>query len=232
MRTGPLGRREAHISRFIEGIPSGFFRPAFIDSLDRERFPNRRARATRLRTSTRASKSEQPPLNLKCALPINLREFLADEFAGGLRIDEDGAFTLGTCAGEEALSRVARAIRRYSTERSHEQWDECALPLAHLRRELDRTAESDEQSVLCLKCAALETGADAIDRHRESGCVAIDLRARAASYVDEPQGLPELLLHVIEGFRLGRAALGLPHYDLYCYVARDNVIFTWRPLPA
>ncbi len=27
-----------------------------------------------------------------------------------------------------------------------------------------------------------------------------------------------------------RAALGLPHYDLDCYVARRQVIFTWRPL--
>ena len=35
---------------------------------------------------------------------------------------------------------------------------------------------------------------------------------------------------MIEGFRLGRAALGLPHYDLDCYVARGQVIFTWRPL--
>jgi hypothetical protein len=37
---------------------------------------------------------------------------------------------------------------------------------------------------------------------------------------------------VIEGFRLGRAALGLPHHDLDCYVARGQVIFTWRPLSA
>ena len=41
-----------------------------------------------------------------------------------------------------------------------------------------------------------------------------------ASQVEEPRGLPELLRQVIEGFRLGRAALGLSHYDLACYVAR------------
>jgi hypothetical protein len=39
-----------------------------------------------------------------------------------------------------------------------------------------------------------------------------------------------MLLRVIEGFRLGRAALGLCHYDLDCYVARGQVIFTWRPV--
>lgn len=230
MRTGPLGRREAHISRFIEGFPSSFFRPAFIDPLGRERVFNRRARPARLRNPTRNSPSD-PSLNLKCALPINLREFLADQFAGGLRIDEDGIFALGTGASEQALSRIARAIRRYSTERAHEQWADCAISLARLGDDLDWAAESGEQAVLCLGCVVLETGVDAIGGHREAGCVAVELSARAADRGEEPQGLPEMLLHVIEGFRLGRAALGLPHYDLDCYVARGQVIFTWRPLP-
>ncbi len=137
MRTGPLGRREAHISRFIEGFTTGFQRPAFIDPLGRERIFNHRARPARLRSSTRNSLSDSPPLNLKCALPINLREFLAGQFAAPFaeefRIDEDGVFTLGPGAGEDALSRVARAIRRYSTNRAHERWDECARP-THVRR--------------------------------------------------------------------------------------------------
>ena len=231
MRTGPLGRREAHISRFIEGFTSGFLRPAFIDRLGRDRTFNRRARPARLRKSTRNSPSDPPSLNLRCALPINLREFLGEQFAGGLRIDEDGVFTLGPGAGEDAFSRIARAIRRYSTERAHEQWAECAMPLAGLGDDLDWAAESGEQTVLCLRCTVLATGADAIRRHREAGCVALELSARTASHVEEAQGLPGILLHVIEGFRLGRAALGLPHYDLDCYVARGQVIFTWRPLP-
>jgi hypothetical protein len=232
LRTGPLGRREAHISRFIEGFTSGFLRPAFIDSLGCERTFNRRARPARLRKSTRNSPSDPPSLNLKCALPINLREFLGEQFAGGLRIDEDGVFTLGPSAGEGALSRIARAIRRYSTERAHEQWAECAMPLARLGDDLDWAAESGEQAVLCLRCAVLATGADAIRRHREVGCVALELSARTAIHVEEPRGLPGMLLHVIGGFRLARAALGLPHYDLDCYVARGQVIFTWRPLPS
>ena len=69
-------------------------------------------------------------------MPINLREFLAEQFEGGLRIDEDGVFTLGSATGEDALSRVARAIRRYSTERAHERWDECAAALASLGDDL------------------------------------------------------------------------------------------------
>ncbi len=251
MRTGPLGRREAHISRFIEGFTTGFLRPAFIDSLGRERIFNHRSRPARLRNSTRNSSSDSPPLNLKCALPINLREFLAEQFAApfaegvgaeglrdGLRIDEDGVFTLGPGAGEAALSRVARAIRRYSTERAHERWDECATALARLGDDLGRAAESSEQVVLCLGCAALETGADAVGRHRGAGCVAVELSAKpngnsnAGNLNDgeESRGLPEMLLRVIEGFRLGRAALGLCHYDLDCYVARGQVIFTWRPV--
>lgn len=245
MRTGPLGRREAHISRFIEGFNTGFLRPAFIDPLGRERISNHRARPARLRASTRNSLSDSPPLNLKCALPINLREFLAEQFEGGLRIDEDGVFTLGPGAGEDALSRVARAIRRYSTERAHERWDECATALARLGDDLDWAAESGDRVVLCLRCAALETGADAVGHHRGAGCVAVELSAelngnlnagnlneKTAGHVEEPQGLPEMLRHVIEGFRLGRAALGLSHYDLDCYVARGQVIFTWRPLSA
>ncbi|MGH7915402.1 MAG: hypothetical protein ACREPW_12265 [Candidatus Binataceae bacterium] len=167
-------------------------------------------------------------------MPINLREFLAEQFGDRLRIDEDGVFTLGPGAGEDALSRVARAIRQYSTERAHERWDECAIALARLGDDLDWSGESGDQVVLCLGCAEMETGADVIGRHRGTGCVAMELSAevstRAASIVGDPQGLPEMLLRVIEGFRLARAALGLCHYDLDCYVARGQVIFTWRPL--
>lgn len=252
MRTGPFGRREANISRFIEGFTTGLLRPAFIDPLGRERIYKHRARPARLRNPTRNSPSDSPLLNLKCALPINLREFLAGQFAApsaeGLRIDEDGVFTLGPGAGEEALSRVARAIRRYSNERSHERWDECATALERLGRDLCRAAESGEQVVLCLGCAVLETGADAVEYHREAGCVSVELSAKpngslsaacskdgslnreTIGCVEDPQELPEMLLRVIEGFRLGRAALGLCHYDLDCYVARGQAIFTWRPV--
>jgi hypothetical protein len=178
--------------------------------------------------------SDSSPLNLQGALPINLREFLAEQFNDGLRIDEDGVFTLGQGAGKDALSRVARAIRRYSTERAHERWNECATPLARLADDLDWAAASRGQVVLCLGCAALEAGSEVAGRHRGAGCVAMELSAGLdggnAGQVDETRGLPEMLLRMIQGFRLARAALGLAHYDLDCYVARGQVIFTWRPV--
>src|SRR4029077_11666347 len=132
---------------------------------------------------------------------------------------------------------------RYSTKRAHERWDECAKALARLGDDLDRATESGEQVVLCLGCAALETGASEVGRHRGAGCVAVELSAKpngnlndgnlndkTAGRVEELRGLPEMLLRVIEGFRLGRAALGLCHYDLDCYVARGQVILPWRPV--
>lgn len=181
-----------------------------------------------------APSSQTPPLPLKCSLPINLREFLTSQFGSGLRIDEDGVFALSPRAGDQALSRVARAIRRFSTERAHERWTECAADLASLGGELDRAAETGEPVVLCLRCAVEETGEDAAARHRGGGCIAVELGEQTACYPFDhgaPHSLAERLLHVIEAFRLGRVALGLPHYDLDCYMARGQVIFTWRPLP-
>ena len=43
---------------------------------------------------------------------------------------------------------------------------------------------------------------------------------------------PDALHRAVENFRLHRTEAGEPHYDLDCYVAGGQVIFTWRPLPA
>lgn len=174
------------------------------------------------------------PLPLKCPLPINLREFLSAQFGSGLQMDEDGVFSLGSAAGEQALSRVARAIRRFSTARAHEQWAECAVDVARLCGDLDWGTEAGEPVVLCLRCAVEDRGADAALLHLGDGCVSVELGAQTACYPFDntvQHSLAERLLHVIEAFRLGRSALGLPHYDLDCYMARGQVIFTWRPLP-
>ena len=234
MRTGPFGRRDAHIARFIEGSCCGFERPPFVEPLERERFFRHRARPARIRPLVREQASNSLPPPFKFDLPINLREFLASQLDiplnDVLRIDEDGVFTLDGAAGEGALSRVARAIRRYSTQRAHERWEECASALTRLAHELEWARGSGEQLVLCLGCATLELSGDAVARHRRRGCVAVELSATTSCPIDQSQGLPEMLRHVIEGFRLGRAALGLTHYDLDCYVARGQVIFTWRPV--
>ena len=43
---------------------------------------------------------------------------------------------------------------------------------------------------------------------------------------------PDALHRAVENFR-AQPDCGLqPHYDLDCYVAGGQVIFTWRPLPA
>src|SRR5260370_34946963 len=119
---------------FSMGFPWGFLRPVFMDPLGSELIFNNGRRPARLRNSTRNSSSDSPPLNLKCTLPINLREFLAEQFAApfaegvgaeglraealrdGLRIDEDGVFTLGPGPAKAALRRDARAIRRHPTD--------------------------------------------------------------------------------------------------------------------
>ncbi len=181
----------------------------------------------------RNSRSSPSSLRLNCPLPINLREFLAEHLSAGLQIDEDGVFTVASGAGDEMMSQIARAIRRFSTERAHEQWAECAIGVERLGDDLEWAAETGEQVALCLGCAAVETGKGTMQRHVGAGCLAVELSAPAAASAecdDTPHNLPEALLHVVEGFRLGRAALTLSHYDLDCYVARGQVIFTWRPL--
>jgi len=170
-------------------------------------------------------------LRLQCQLPINLREFLATHFGSGVRIDEDGVFTLESGMGDDIMSRVARAIRLFSTQRAHEVWSECAVPIARLENALSTETPGRGRVVLCLRCAVFETGCDAIERHRDSGCVPVDLSAehRTNASMDEP-AMTELVMNMVEGFRLARAALSLPHFDLDCYVARGSVAFTWRPL--
>lgn len=229
MRTGPLGRREANISRFVEGDCAGFSRPSFSPVAGCELDGQRHARVLK-----RRKRAQNPlPQDLKYHLPINLREFLTEQFGGTLRMDEDGVFTMASSVAEHTMSQIARAIRRYSTERSREAWAERAMALASLCEALDEAAENGGRVVLCLRCAEVETGAGALEHHLGGGCVAVELSARVACYGGEqaePQGIAEVLMHVIEGFRLARAALGLPHYDLDCYMARGQVIFTWRPL--
>ncbi len=170
-------------------------------------------------------------LRLQCQLPINLREFLATHFGSGVRIDEDGVFTLESGMGDDVMSRVARAIRLFSTQRAHEVWSDCSVPIARLEDALSTEAPGRGRVVLCLRCAVFESGRDAIERHRDGGCVPVDLSVehRANPSLDE-SAMAALVMNMVEGFRLARAALSLPHFDLDCYVARGSVAFTWRPL--
>jgi hypothetical protein len=226
LRTGPLVRRGAHTSRISEALASGLTRPAAAPIPGSARVFGRRTRLPRSRNPRPGASLA----HLNCALPINLREFLAEQLGTDLRIDEDGVFTLAPGAGGEMMSQIARAIRRFSTERAHEQWVECSIPIARLSKDLRSSAERGEQVALCLGCAAVESGKDTMQHHLGAGCLAVDLGATSADVDQVRNNIPEALLRVVEGFRLGRAALTLSHYDLDCYVARGQVIFTWRPL--
>ncbi|MGH7838747.1 MAG: hypothetical protein ACRETD_15060 [Steroidobacteraceae bacterium] len=176
-------------------------------------------------------------MHLGCRLPINLREFLADQL--GTVVDESGATMLELAANaeENTLSRLARAIRRYSTTRAHESWEECAVALSRFGelRGRDESGNAPAEVALCLACVRVEFGDGALARHQTAGCVSLALdraRAGASSSSDEPfaVAVADEVRRLIEEFRRLRAAFGLPHFELDSYVRNDQLIFTWRPL--
>jgi hypothetical protein len=57
-------------------------------------------------------------LHAECKLPINLRNFLAQQFGPALESDNESILDMAANADPATLSRVARAIRRYSTSRT------------------------------------------------------------------------------------------------------------------
>jgi len=140
-------------------------------------------------------------------------------------------------ADEATLSRVARAIRRYSTTRAREAWAECSVTLGDFEREGSSTAPA---ATLCLECARLEFGVDACNAHAGSHCLTVSLLPACTAREDSADGaaspnsvaIPIRLQRQIEDFRAMRAAFGLSHFDLDCYVTNRRVIFSWRPLPS
>ena len=178
---------------------------------------------------------ESSCLHVECKLPINLRQFLAQQFDPILDSDNDSILDMAAHADEATLSRVARAIRRYSTSRAREAWAECSMALSDFERE---GASDAPAAVLCLECVRLEFGADACDTHSRGQCLTVSLlpvgAARAKPACDAPSAnswpIPDRLQRQIEEFRAMRAAFGLSHFDLDCYVTNGRVMFSWRPL--
>jgi hypothetical protein len=130
------------------------------------------------------------------------------------------------------MRELARAIRRYSAERSREAWTECAISTVRLEHEFFG-AEADERCpvVLCLRCAAVGTGA--LEQHCGPSCIAVDLSSavKAQRIEQGPDAHPADAMHgAIENFRNARKSASLPHFDLDCYAAGGQMIFTWRPL--
>ncbi len=185
------------------------------------------------------SKDAEPPeshrLNLMGMLPINLRHFLAARLGPMLQIDDDSTLEFDPRWGDKGIRELARAIRRFSAERARELWRECAVKLGRLANELARIPRADRHVVLCLRCGSIGVGADALSRHCEPSCLAVELNA-ALRHGALPSGaplrsLPDAFRRAVEDFRLERAKAQLQHFDLDCYLSGDQMVFTWRPLP-
>ena len=228
MRTGPLVRRGANVSRAVPGAPATVRRTLF------PRTPNLTTFESLPLTS---SLIESSCLHVECKLPINLRQFLAQQFDPILDSNNDTILDLAARADEATLSRVARAIRRYSTSRAREAWAECSMTLS----DFERVGASPTPAVtLCLECTRLEFGAEACERHLSPRCLTVNLLPACPAAENSADGvpssstasIPDRLQRLIEDFRAMRAAFGLSHFDLDCYVTNRRVMFSWRPLDA
>ncbi len=169
---------------------------------------------------------------MECKLPINLRQFLARQFAPGLEAGNEAILGLAANADPATLSKLARAIRRYSTERAHEAWAECAVALARFDQPRDGV---QEEAILCLKCASIEFRKASAATHHAPDCLTVNLTPGIAGDTASPgrggQAIAARLQHLVEEFRALRVAFGLPHFELDCYVRNRQVVLTWRPLP-
>ncbi|MGH7780667.1 MAG: hypothetical protein ACREQR_12650 [Candidatus Binataceae bacterium] len=173
-------------------------------------------------------------LSLGSRLPINLRHFLAQQLGAIARIEDDSIVALKPRSGELLMRELARAIRRFSTERAREVWSECAIRLERLEHEFFGPEAGDNAPVvLCLRCAAFGTGA--LEQHCGPNCLPVDLGAAVkADRMERGPSAPgsNAMHRAVENFRSAREAADLEHHDLDCYVSGGQVIFTWRPLPA
>jgi hypothetical protein len=179
---------------------------------------------------------ESHRLNLMGMLPINLRHFLADRLGPMLHIEGDSTLAFDPRWGDRAMRELARAIRRFSAERARELWRECSIKLGRLASELSRIPADHRHVVLCLRCVWIGVGPDAVNRHSEAPCLAVELNWALDRNGSVPSNTVRALVEggarrAIEDFRRRRTAAGQPHFDLDCYLSNDQMVFTWRPLP-
>lgn len=222
MRTGPLVERGVRAARPTQTSSAA---PRFAQAASRSH--------KRINPSVPVNGvGKQRRTHLECRLPINLREFIADQLGAVLNQSDDAVLSLAEHADEATLSRLARAIRRYSTKRAQQSWQDCSIRLAEFVIPRD-TASTPV--ALCLRCARIEFGDDAVGCHNSSKCVTLNL-SEARQHAEVPlateieTAIATHLRRLIEEFRQLRAAFGLPHFKLDCYVHGDHVTFTWRPL--
>jgi hypothetical protein len=230
VRNGPLVHRRAHVSRFAYGTLSPLDRLASLAPLAGLRSPARRI----VVPPPEPSQFEPRRLSLGGRLPINLRKFLAEQLGAAARVEEDAIVTLDSRSAESLMRELARAIRRFSAERAREAWTERAVSLERLGHEFFGTGAGERiPVVLCLRCAAFGTGA--LEQHCGPNCVAVDLSSavHAERIEHGPDAHPaDAMTRAVENFRDSRKAAGRSHFDLDCYTAGGQMIFTWRPVPA
>jgi hypothetical protein len=170
-------------------------------------------------------------LHLGSRLPLNLRHFLSNSLGPDVRVEEDTIVALGPRSSEAVMRDLARAIRRFSAVRAREAWRECAIAIERLEREFfNLPAEERGPVVLCLRCACVDAGP--LEQHNGRNCLAVDLGGAVEASRHQPRREPlaETLHRAVERFRRERVAAGFEHYDLDCYVANRQVVFSWRPL--
>jgi hypothetical protein len=222
LRTGPLVRRGANASRMVPGTQAALRRVGHPRCSELPVFGKLPLPTPIIEASC---------LHAECKLPINLRHFLAQQFGPTLESDNESILDMAANADAATLSRVARAIRRYSTSRAREAWAECVVPLEDFERQ---GANTSPAARLCLECARLEFGAEACATHSAPRCLTIDLlpdcspSPRSANH--SSPSVSDRLQRQIEDFRAMRAAFGLSHFDLDCYVTNRRIMFSWRPL--
>jgi len=230
LRNGPLVRRSAHVSRAAQAAPRRLKSPG----------PYRSQCKQISLTADLCLPNSQPDAesscsHLECRLPINLRQFLAEQMGSVLQAEDDSLLKLAANADRATLSKLARAIRRYSTERAHEAWAECAVGLA---RFVCSDQSAGAPAVLCLKCGCVDFDHACSQAHQAPGCLTLNLKTAptGADKVNSPArteaAVANRLQRLIEEFRALRVAFGLPHFELDSYVKNHQVIFTWRPLPS
>jgi len=231
LRNGPLVRRSAQVLRAAQAAPTRLRRSAPLRSQCRQL-------ATITDLGLPNSQNPQQPkesscAHLECRLPINLRQFLAEQMGSALQEDDHNLLKLAANADRATLSKLARAIRRYSTERAHEAWTESAVALS---RFVYCNGSARPLGVLCLKCGSIDFDGDSSKTHQTPGCLTVSLEAalvKSAKVDSRSEALvANQLQRLIEEFRALRVAFGLPHFQLDSYVKNHQVIFTWRPLPS
>jgi hypothetical protein len=167
-------------------------------------------------------------VHLECGLPISLRHLLAEQLGSNSSAGDETILNLAAQADAVTMSKLARAIRHYSTTRAHEEWAECSVPLTKFKSEGGVPA----QATLCLDCKCVEFGIEGARGHEGPGCLTVSLGSTStAKNVCTNAGarIPGSMQRLIEEFRTLRTTLGQPHFELDCYVRGNQLTFTWRP---